>query len=125
MANNKSVKKMTATASYVRDTDAASGTGAKTVADTMSIPIGATVTACITVPSIASNSSGNSETIAVTVGGITVSAAHNQAAMAAGNVVTDVTGGVTTSNANIGIIVGGENPSHGAMDIILEYYLLD
>ena len=125
MANNKSVKKMTATASYVRDTDASSGTGAKAVADTMSIPIGATVTACITVPSVSSNSSGNGETIAITVGGVTVSAAHNQAAMAAGNVVTDITGWVHTTNANIGITVGGENPSHGAMDIIIEYYLLD
>ena len=125
MANNKSVKKMTATASYVRDTDASSGTGAKAVADTMSIPIGATVTACITVPSVSSNSSGNSETATITVGVINVSAALNQAAMAAGNVVTDVTGGVTTTNANIGITVGGENPSHGAMDIIIEYYLLD
>ena len=67
MANNKSVKKMTATASFVQATDAASGTGAKTIADTMSIPIGATVTACITVPSIASNSSGNSETIAISL----------------------------------------------------------
>ena len=125
MANNKSVRKMTATASYVRDTDAASGTGAKAVADTMSIPIGSVVTACITVPSVSSNSSGNSETIAVTVGGITVSAAHAQAAMAAGNVVTDVTGGVTTSAANIGITVGGEAFTAGSMDIIIEYYLLD
>ena len=125
MANNKSVRKMTATASYVRGTDAASGTGAKAGADTMNIPIGSVVTACITIPSVSSNSSGNSETIAVTVGGVTVSAAHAQAAMAAGNVVTDVTGGVTTSAANIGITIAGENPSHGAMDIIIEYYLID
>ena len=61
----------------------------------------------------------------ITVGGVTVSAAHAQAAMAAGNVVTDVTGGVTTSAANIGITIAGENPSHGAMDIIIEYYLID
>lgn len=125
MANNKSVKKMTATASYVRDTDAASGTGAKTVADTMSIPIGSVVTACITIPSESSNSSGNSETITVTVGGIDVSGALNQATMALGNVNTDTTGGVTTSNANIGVTVGGENPSDGNMDIIIEYYLID
>tara|TARA_R100001126_G_C4887594_1_gene183441 strand:- start:8671 stop:9048 length:378 start_codon:yes stop_codon:yes gene_type:complete len=125
MANNKSVKKMTATASFVQATDAASGTGAKTIADTMSIPIGSVVTACITVPSISSNSSGNSETATITVGGIDVSAALNQAAMAAGNVVTDVTGGVTTSAANIGLTVGGEAFTAGSMDIIIEYYLLD
>ena len=125
MANNKSVKKMTATASFVQATDAASGTGAKTIADTMSIPQGATVTACITVPSVSSNSSGNSETATITVGGISVSAALNQAAMAAGNVVTDVTGGVTTSTANIGLTVGGEAFTAGSMDIIIEYYLLD
>jgi len=45
--------------------------------------------------------------------------------MAAGNVNTDTTGGVTTSNANIGVTVGGENPSDGNMDIIIEYYLID
>jgi len=125
MANNKSVKKMTATASFVQATDAASGTGAKTIADTMSIPVGAVVTACITVPSVSSNSSGNSETGTITVGGISVSAAHNQAAMAAGNVVTDTLGGVTTSSAAIGITVGTEAFTAGSMDIIIEYYLLD
>ena len=96
MANNKSVKKMTATASFVQATDAASGTGAKTLADTMSIPVGAVVTACITVPSVSSNSSGNSETATITVGGISVSAALAQAVMVAGNVNTDTLGGVTT-----------------------------
>ena len=125
MANNKSVKKMTATASFVQATDAPSGTGAKTIADTMSIPKGATVTACITVPSVSSNSSGNGETATITVGGIDVSAALNQAAMAAGNVNTDTTGGVTTSAADIGITVGGEAFTAGSMDIIIEYYLLD
>lgn len=125
MANNKSVKKMTATASFVQATDAASGTGAKTIADTMSIPIGATVTACITVPSVSSNSSSNGETGTITVGGVSVSAALNQAAMAAGNVNTDTLGAVTTTNANIGITVGGEAFTAGSMDIIIEYYLLD
>ena len=125
MASNKSLRKMTATASFVQATDASSGTGAKTISDTMSIPIGATVTACITVPSVSSNSSGNSETATITVGGIDVSAAHNQAAMAAGNVVTDVTGGVTTDGTAIGITVGGEAFTAGSMDIIIEYYLLD
>lgn len=125
MANNKSVKKMTATASFVQATDASSGTGAKTIADTMSIPQGAVVTACITVPSVSSNSSSNGETGTITVGGISVSAALNQAAMAAGNVNTDTTGGVTTSAADIGITVGGEAFTAGSMDIIIEYYLLD
>jgi hypothetical protein len=125
MANNKSVKKMTATASFVQGTDAASGTGAKTIADTMSIPIGSTVTACITVPSVASNSSANGETAVITVGGVNVSAALNQAAMAAGNVNTDTLGAVTTSAANIGLTVGGEAFTAGAMDIIIEYYLID
>ena len=125
MANNKSVKKMTATASFLQSRDAASGTGAKAIGDTMSIPVGATVTACITVPSVASNSSSNGETAVITVGGVNVSAAHNQAAMAAGNVVTDATGGVTSSAANIGVIVGGEAFTAGAMDIIIEYYLID
>ena len=125
MANNKSVKKMTATASFVQATDAASGTGAKTIADTMSIPIGSVVTACITVPSISSNSSGNSETATITVGGIDVSAALNQAAMAAGNVNTDTTGGVTTSSAAIGLTVATSALTAGSMDIIIEYYLLD
>ena len=125
MANNKSVKKMTATASFVQATDAATGTGAKSIADTMSIPIGSVVTACITVPSVSSNSSSNGETGTITVGGISVSAALNQAAMAAGNVNTDTTGGVTTSAADIGITVGGEAFTAGSMDIIIEYYLLD
>lgn len=100
MASNKSLRKMTATASFVQATDASSGTGAKTISDTMSIPIGATVTSCITVPSVSSNSSSNGETGTITVGGVSVSAAHNQAAMAAGNVVTDVTGGVTTDGTD-------------------------
>ena len=125
MANNKSVKKMTATASFVQATDASSGTGAKTISDTMSIPQGATVTACITVPSVSSNSSSNGETGTITVGGVSVSAALNQAAMAAGNVNTDTLGAVTTTNANIGITVGGEAFTAGSMDIIIEYYLLD
>ena len=125
MANNKSVKKMTATARFVEATDSGSGTGAKTLADTMSIPIGSVVTACITVPSVSSNSSSNGETGTITVGGISVSAALNQAAMAAGNVNTDTTGGVTTSAADIGITVGGEAFTAGSMDIIIEYYLLD
>ena len=125
MANNKSVKKMTATASFVQGTDAASGTGAKTIADTMSIPVGATVTACITIPSVASNSSSNGETAVITVGGVNVSAALNQAAMAAANVNTDTLGAVTTSAANIGLTVGGEAFTAGAMDIIIEYYLID
>jgi hypothetical protein len=125
MASNKSLRKMTATASFVQATDASSGTGAKTISDTMSIPIGATVTSCITVPSVSSNSSSNGETGTITVGGVSVSAAHNQAAMAAGNVVTDVTGGVTTDGTAIGITVGGEAFTAGSMDIIIEYYLLD
>jgi len=125
MANNKSVKKMTATASFVQATDASSGTGAKTIADTMSIPIGSVVTACITVPSIASNSADNNETCTITVGGINVSAALNQAAMAAGNVNTDTLGGVTTSAANIGLTVATSALTAGSMDIIIEYYLLD
>tara|TARA_R110002020_G_scaffold466708_1_gene689431 strand:- start:3983 stop:4360 length:378 start_codon:yes stop_codon:yes gene_type:complete len=125
MASNKSVKKMTATASFVQATDASSGTGAKTIADTMSIPIGAVVTACITVPSVSSNSGDNNETGTITVGGISVSAALNQAAMAAGNVNTDTLGGVTTTNANIGLTVGTTAFSAGSMDIIIEYYLLD
>jgi hypothetical protein len=116
---------MTATASFLQSRDAASGTGAKAIGDTMSIPVGATVTACITVPSVASNSNSNGETAVITVGGVSVSAAHNQAAMAAGNVVTDATGGVTSSAANIGVIVGGEAFTAGAMDIIIEYYLID
>ena len=125
MANNKSVKKMTATASFVQATDAATGTGAKSIADTMSIPIGSVVTACITVPSVSSNSSSNGETGTITVGGIDVSAALNQAAMAAGNVNTDTLGGVTTNTDNIGLTVGGEAFTAGSMDIIIEYYLLD
>ena len=125
MANNKSVKKMTATASFVQATDAATGTGAKSIADTMSIPIGSVVTACITVPSVSSNSSSNGETATITVGGVSVSSALNQAAMAAGNVNTDTLGAVTTSNANIGLTVGGEEITEGTLDIIIEYYLID
>ena len=45
--------------------------------------------------------------------------------MAAGNVNTDTLGAVTTTNANIGITVGGEAFTAGSMDIIIEYYLLD
>ena len=116
---------MTATARFVQATDAASGTGAKTIADTMNIPIGSVVTACITKGEVSSNSSGNSETCTVTVGGVSVSAALAQAVMAAGNVNTDTTGAVTTSAVNIGMTVGGEAFTAGTLDIILEYYLID
>jgi hypothetical protein len=125
MANNGAIKKMVATARFVEATDSGSGTGAKTLADTMSIPIGSIVTACITKGEVASNSSGNSETVVVTVGGQNVCAALNQAAMAAGAVATDVTGAVTTTAAAIGITVGGEEITAGTLDIILEYYLID
>jgi len=125
MANNKSVKKMTATARFVEASDSGSGTGAKTLADTMSIPIGSVVTACITKGEVASNSGDNNETATITVGGVSVSAALNQAAMAAGNVNTDTLGAVTTTNANIGLTVGTSEITAGTLDIILEYYLID
>ena len=104
---------------------------AQTLATTSIIPIGSIIKGVTLRAAVAAASSG-SATVAVTVGGITASSAIAVAKLDTAGWVVNESGvedvaNVTTTNAAIGLTIGGAVTSGTTsdIDIIVEYLLVD
>ena len=104
---------------------------AHTLATTSIIPIGSIIKGVTLRAAVAAASSG-SATVTVTVGGITVSSAVAVAKLDTAGWVVNESGvedeaNVTTTNAAIGLTIGGAATSGTTadLDIIVEYVLVD
>lgn len=115
------VNKFVARAIYDFSVDGGTS-GAITLADTTMIPDNAVVSNVIIHSPTAVTSAG-AATVAVTAGGVTVSAAIGKANLDDNQVQSDSTGGKATSAANIGVTVGTADTTAGYLIIYVEYFL--